>query len=153
MEIIDIDKKTFTEEEKKLTARFTVFEKLVNELQKRELPSEIVVSINRGIQEINSFVGSNKEVMKHVRKKQTEVLKLLEKELKLVTQNHYRNLWLALGMSAFGIPFGVVFGISLGNMAFIGIGIPIGMAIGIAVGTSMDKKAFEEKRQLDLEIK
>lgn len=56
-------------------------------------------------------------------------------------------------MAAFGIPFGVVFGISLGNMAFLGIGIPIGMVVGIAIGTAMDKRAFDEGRQLDLEIK
>ena len=55
-------------------------------------------------------------------------------------------------MSAFGIPLGVAFGASLDNMAFLGIGIPIGMAIGMAVGAGMDKKAFEEGRQLNLEI-
>ena len=53
----------------------------------------------------------------------------------------------------FLIPFGVLFGTSLGNMGFIGIGIPIGMAIGIAIGTSMDKKAFDEGKQLDIEFK
>lgn len=77
----------------------------------------------------------------------------LEKEVKLVPKNHYRNRWLALGMAAFGLPMGVVFGISLGNMAFLAIGLPIGMAIGIAVGTGLDKKASEEGRQLDVEIK
>ena len=78
---------------------------------------------------------------------------MVEKELKLVTKNHYRNTWLAIGMTAFGIPLGIAFGGSLGNMAFIGIGMPIGMAIGIAVGTEMDKKASENGKQLDLEIK
>ncbi len=82
---------------------------------------------------------------------------MIEKELKLVTKNHYRNTWLALGMAAFGIPLGVAFGTSLGNIAFIGIGLPNGLpnglAVGIAVGTGMDKKAFEEGKQMDLEIK
>ena len=70
-----------------------------------------------------------------------------------MTKNHYRNTWLALGMAAFGIPLGVAFGMSLRNLAFLGIGLSIGLAIGIAVGTGMDKKAFEEGRQMDLEIK
>jgi len=65
---------------------------------------------------------------------------------------HWNDTWLAVGMAAFGIPLGVAFGASLGNMAFLAIGIPVGMAIGIAVGTGMDKKAFEEGRQIDLEI-
>ena len=90
---------------------------------------------------------------KQLRKTQTSILSKIEKELKLVTKNHYRNTWLAVGMAAFGIPLGVAFGASLGNMAFLGIGLPIGMIIGMAVGTNMDTKAFDEGRQLDLEIK
>jgi hypothetical protein len=73
--------------------------------------------------------------------------------MKLVPKDYYRSLWMTLGMSAFGIPMGVVFGISMGSMAYLGIGLPIGLVIGIAVGTAMDKKALEEGRQLDVEIK
>ena len=153
MEIKDIDKKTDIEKGKKLMSRFNDLEKLINELKKREVPSEIVNSVNQDIEDINSFVGSNKDLLKQLRKAQSKIIKLIEKELKLVTKNHYRNVWLAVGMAAFGIPFGVVFGVSLGNMAFLGIGIPIGMVLGIAIGTAMDKKAFEEGRQLNLEIK
>jgi drug/metabolite transporter (DMT)-like permease len=88
-----------------------------------------------------------------MKKTQTQIIKLIEKKHKLVTKNHYRNTWLAIGMAVFGIPLGVAFGTSLGNMALLGIGLPIGMAIGMGVGTGMDKKALEEGRQLDLEIK
>ena len=80
-------------------------------------------------------------------------MKQLEKELKWVTKNHYRTMWMMLGMTTFGLPLGVAFGAALGNMAFLGIGLPIGMAIGIGVGISMDQKAANEGRQLELEIK
>jgi hypothetical protein len=60
---------------------------------------------------------------------------------------------MAIGMSAFGIPLGVAFGASLGNMGLLGIGIPIGMVFGMAIGSGMDKKAIQEGRQLDLEMK
>ena len=153
MEIKEIDKKSDIGKDKKLMSKFNDFEKLINELKKREVPSEIVNSVNRDIEDINSFVGTNKDLLKQLRKAQSGIIKLIEKELKLATKNHYRNMWLAMGMAAFGIPFGVVFGVSLGNMAFLGLGIPIGMVFGIAIGTAMDKKAFEDGRQLDLEIK
>jgi len=39
------------------------------------------------------------------------------------------------------------------HLVILGIGFPIGLALGMAVGTGMDKKAFEEGRQIDLEIK
>ncbi len=88
-----------------------------------------------------------------MRSAELRILKLIEKEQKLVPKNTYRNRWMAIGMSVFGVPIGVAFGASLGNMAFLAIGIPIGMAIGIGLGTGMDKKALEEGRQLDIEIR
>jgi hypothetical protein len=92
------------------------------------------------------------EFFKVLRRTKIKILRLVEKQLKLVSKNHYRNAWMAIGI-ALGVPFGVVFGNSFDNMAYIGIGIPIGMAIGIGIGTAMDAKAFKEGRQLDLELK
>ena len=153
MEIKELAKKSNTGQDKKLTNKYVYFEKLINELKKKELSLEISDLVNQDIEEINSFSGSNKDLLKHLRKSQSNILKLIEKELKLVPKNLYRTRWLAIGMSAFGIPFGVAFGVSLDNMAFLGIGIPIGMAVGMAIGAGMDKKAFEEGRQLDWETK
>ncbi len=44
---------------------------------------------------------------------------------------------------------GVLFGLRIGNMGMLGIGLLIGMAIGLGLGSSMDKKAYNEGRQLD----
>ena len=153
MEIKEIKKRPGINQDKKLANRYANFGILINELSKKEIPNEIVNSINQEIEEINSFSGSKRDLLKRLRKSRMSILKLIEKELKLVPKNLYRNRWLAIGMSAFGIPFGVAFGVSLDNMAFLGIGIPIGMVVGMAIGAGMDKKAFEEGRQLDLEIK
>ena len=129
------------------------FKKLLVELRKKELPIEQIASINKKIDELNASTVEGNELKKTIKTKQTEIIKLLEKELKLVPKNYYRNLWMPLGLSVFGIPMGVVFGTILKNMAFIGLGLPIGMLIGIAVGSAMDKKAFAEGRQIDIEIK
>jgi len=153
MDIKELDIRPNIEQDKKLTNKYVYFEKLIDELKKREMPSEIVNSINQNIEEINSFSGSNKDLRKQIRKSQSNILKLIEKELKLVQKNLYRNRWMAIGMTVFGVPLGMAFGASLDNMAFLGIGIPIGMVIGMAIGAGMDKKAFEEGRQIDLEIK
>lgn len=77
---------------------------------------------------------------------------MLEKELKIVPQKYYTKLWLALGMSVFGIPLGVAFGMSIGNLGLIPASLPMGMGIGAMVGAGMDKKALQEGRQLALEI-
>ena len=153
MEIKELKNRPDIDQHKKLYASYNQFDKLLMELRRKELTNETVNSINDRIARINSVTGSEKELRKQIKNTQSGIIKLIEKEHKLVTKNHYRNTWLVVGMAAFGIPLGVAFGASLGNMAFLGIGLPIGMAIGSAVGTAMDKKAFEEGRQIDLEIK
>ena len=150
MEIKELKKRPNFDQNTKLISAYAQFDKLLTELKKKKLPEEIVNSINNGIDQLNSVSESEKELRKQIRVSQSSILKLIEKELKIVTKNHFRNTWLAVGMAVFGIPLGVAFGASLGNMAFLGIGLPIGMAIGIAVGSGMDKKAAEEGRQLDL---
>ena len=152
MVITQLNPRPEIEQNKRLSKNFTQFERLLNVLGTRELPDAMTVYINNEINLINSTTGSEKALAKQVSTSQSGILKQLEKELKLVTKNHYRNLWLPLGMSTFGLPLGVMFGLFLGNMAFLGIGLPIGMAIGAAVGTSLDKKAVKNGTQLDMEI-
>jgi hypothetical protein len=152
MEIKELNKRPSIDENKKLISAYAQFDKLLTELKKKELPEEIAKYINTGIDQINSFSESEKELKKQIRKTQSGILKLIEKELKLVTKNHYRNTWLAVGMAVFGIPLGLALGTSIGNMGLLGIGLAIGMVIGMAVGAGMDKKAVESGRQLDIEI-
>ena len=152
MKIIELKKRPNIEKNSKSKEAYLQLEKLLNELTKRELPNNMVVSINKELEELNFLTDSRKELKKRIKKKQCNITKSLENELKIVSKNHYRNLWMAVGMAAFGLPFGVAFGSILGNMAFLGIGLPIGMVIGMALGSRMDKKAFEEGRQLALDI-
>ncbi len=153
MNIIEPDERQDLQDNLKLEAAYRQFEALILELKKRALPDEIVARINDHIQALNAVKEDGKVLKKEIRKQQTALLRMLEKELKIVTKNHYRSVWLAVGMSAFGLPLGAAIGISLGNMAFLGIGLPIGMVIGMGMGAGMDKKAAEEGRQLDIEIK
>lgn len=129
------------------------FALLLEELRKKSLPEEIINSINHEIDRVNVVEVPGKLFIKQVRSSQAEVLKTLEKELKLVPINHYRNTWMAVGMAAFGLPFGAALGAVLGNMAFLSIGLPIGLAVGLAVGTSLDKKVEENGNQLQFEVK
>ena len=152
MEINELKKRDGIDSNKKLTDLYVQFGKLLSELRKRDLPDKVVHAINTNIDLIDLASGTEEELIKQLRKTQSDILRLIEKELKLVPKNHYRNIWMALGIAAFGVPIGVAFGASLGNMAFMGIGIAMGIPIGLAIGTGLDKKAAEEGRQLDVEI-
>ena len=153
MKIKELDKREITDSNKKLVVAFSQFDNLLTQLKKRELPEDIASTINIEIDKINEVADLDKKLRKQIRSSQTSIIRLLEKQLKLVPINYYRTTWLALGMTAFVIPLGVAYGSITGNMAFIGIGLPIGMALGIAVGTGMDKKAMKEGRQLDIKVK
>jgi hypothetical protein len=150
MEIHELNKRPNIEQNIKLNRKFIQFEKLIFELKTKEIPDEIVIFINNNIEEINS--NSEKELKKQIKKTQTKILKLIEKELHLVTKNHYRNTWFILGM-AIGVGICMSIGSSSGNTSLLAVGIPLGFTIGIAIGTSKDKKAKDNGLQLDIEIK
>lgn len=153
MEIVELKENQNSSGDVKLGSTYTQFGDLLKELKRKELTPEIIEFVNRDVEEINASSLTGNGLRELVKRKQAKILKQLEKELKIVPKNHYRNLWLVLGMSAFGLPIGVGIGMALGNIGLLAIGLPIGMGIGVAAGSAMDKKAFNEGRQLDIEIK
>lgn len=153
MKIIELKDRPGIEKNDRLHKSYTQYASLLSILDTKELTDETKISINTGTERLNSLQDTEKDFKKTLRKIQYSTVKLIEKEYKLVPKNYYRNMWMVVGMSAFGVPIGVAFGVSQGNMSFIGTGFPIGMVIGLALGTRLDKKALAAGRQLDMEIK
>jgi len=152
MELKELNQRPSPLQDNKANLAFRQFEKLRSEVQHRALSEEVKEAINQEIEQINQHTGSEKQLLKLCRTAQTKLLRMLEKQHKLVSKHHYRTTWMMLGMGAFGVPLGVAFGLSLKNMGLMGVGIPIGMVIGMSMGANMDKKALAEGRQLDLEV-
>ncbi|WP_010232395.1 hypothetical protein [Gillisia marina] len=152
MELEALKKRNFSEKKKAMIKEYTLLEKLFQELQHRELPPEVIVELNTEISRLNAVLDTHIKLFFYIKLVKKKVLKTLLEDLEIVPKNYYRNLWLALGMSVFGLPLGVVFSSIFDNTAFIGIGLPIGMIVGLAFGTTLDKKAEENNRQLELEI-
>ena len=153
MDLIELKSRDNISTDEKPNNTYLQFGELLTELKKKELSQNIVNIINNAVGQINSSTQTGAQLRKFVKKQQAIILKQTEKELKIVPKNYYRNLWLVLGFTAFGLPIGVAFGLSIGNIGLIGVGLPIGMGIGALVGSGIDKKAFNEGRQLNLEIK
>jgi F0F1-type ATP synthase assembly protein I len=152
MQIIDLQlKDSLLQENTTLQVAEQKLQKLLQILRQRQLPDPVVQSFNEEINSINNSSLTGNEMLRFLQKKQTNLLNTLEKELKLVPKNYYRNLWMPLGLAAFGVPIGLVFGIALDQMVYLGLGLPLGLVIGMVVGSTMDKKAEEEGRQLDFE--
>jgi hypothetical protein len=132
----------------KFGEKLRTFNTLLDELKSRDLPLKTQDYINSQLISFNAKNISNPKLHKSICKLQTRILRHLEKELKIVPKGHYQQQWMALGMASFGITLGASLGMALGNMAYIAIGLPLGMVIGMGVGSRLDKKAADEKRQL-----
>jgi hypothetical protein len=151
MQITELKNLPDTSDEK-LKLAYNQFELLLAELRTKQLPDTIVEIINQDVSDINGLTTSD-EIKIALKQKQKNILKILEKQLKMVPKNYYRKLWFILGMSVFGLPLGVAIGTVANNIGLLGTGFPFGMLIGFAVGAGMDKKAFKEGRQLNFEVK
>ena len=153
MEILKLSARPGMFLDNQLKTEYDAFEKMILELEKKNLPTYIIILINHDIMEINYSSRSNKDLAVEMSKRRNEILQLISRELQIVPRNHYRNVWLAMGMITFGVPFGMMLGVLLENIALFPIGLPMGLIIGIVVGTSLDKKAFENGKQLDIVLK
>lgn len=137
--------------EPKLTKKFTSLSNLIFAAGKHDLPDSFVIYLNNEIDKISQFPGNTTETIKKLGEVQADFLKKLEKEHQLVPKNYYRNLWIPLGMGAFGVPIGVVFGLLMDNLSLLSVGFPIGIGFGVALGVSLDQKALKNGKQLDFE--
>ena len=152
MQFLELRPRTGLENQKYLRRGVRKFETLLEDLNGKEFPEEVRKEISLHLEAFNALADDDPKLKRHLRKTYRGVLRILEKKLKWVPRGYYRTVWMAIGMSVFGIPMGAAFGLSLGNMAFLGIGLPIGMAIGLGLGTAMDAKAAKEGRQLNVDM-
>lgn len=150
MTIMHLDVKPDITTNKKLNYAYSRFKTLLEELRKKELPSNIIESINQKINEINFSTNSDQKLRKLLSTKHTEILGLVQKELKLFPENHYTLLWMTVGMAVFGLPIGIIYGKIVGNMGLLALGLPFGLGIGILVGMWFDNKIKKEGRQLSI---
>lgn len=152
MELRTLKMRPKTERYPKVLKIFLKFEALLKDLSNKKLSDKTIDQINMMVYELNNSLAKERVYHENLKKAYSDILKMLKKEENIVPKDHYRNLWMALGISTFGIPIGVAFGIALGNMAFLVIGLPIGMAVGLAIGTNLDKKALKNNKQLNIRV-
>lgn len=135
MKIADLKKRPNIEQGSPLATQYDLLKKMMQETQQEELSSPIIAYINKEITSLNTFSGSEQELLTHLEKVHSEIQKILAKELDLVPKNRYRSLILVLGM-------GVLAGITSSVSGFdLGIGITLGMIVGLTIGICLDNKA------------
>lgn len=141
------------EQFKKLVETYQQLQRLCDAFLEKKLDETVIQKINVELDALNAIETVDDTFRKSIKKTEDKILKILEKDLKIVPINYYKTLWMILGMSAFGMPFGVLYGVIIGNMGMIGLGLPFGMAIGVFLGMNLDKKALAQGKQLAFERK
>lgn len=134
----------------KLEKAYQKMQQSIVALNEKELPEDLISSINEKIELINRSNEEPKALKKLITKKHREILELVRKETGFVPKGYYRNQWMALGMTVFGLPIGMAIGVAIGNIGLMGAFLPIGMAIGLAIGLGMDNNAAAEGKQLNI---
>lgn len=95
MEIKELKARPGLDSSTKLYKSYRQFDQLLTALKSEELSKDTMHTINAGIDALNAVSDSEKDLRKKIKSTQSEILKLIEKEHKLVSKNHYRNTWLA----------------------------------------------------------
>lgn len=141
-----------TQQKKNWQETQTKYENLLNQLQTKELTSSFIDFVDEEINKLNQSELIAKKYFRMMESSRRRIINKMVQDLKLYPKQYHQNMWLALGMSVFGIPIGMLMSIVLDSMAFIGIGLPLGLSIGIFVGQAKDKKAKSEGKQIDTQI-
>ena len=145
MELPELEVKEKDQLKKKEQKALEQFNELISALNDKELDEEMIEHIKGNMSNIRSELTFNT-----IKKEESKILDYIKREKGYVAQNHYMTLWIALGMSAIGVPIGVAIGLALDQLGFMGIGIGGGLAIGVAIGSAKDKKAKEQGKQLPI---
>lgn len=153
MKLEIFNKREGSEFNKKLTKGYNRMQNLMTAIEDKELPSNEITSLNERIKLINSFGGTDKELIKILRKTYKNILTLLEEKLGLVTKHHFRTLWMVYGMLAATV-LSTVFSISeiMGIGASAGMWLSIGMFAGIIAGNYFDDQAEKNGRQIGIVV-
>ena len=120
-------------------------------INKKEVPRNIIASINLKINELNSFSGDTKTLIKLIKKTEKEIIKQIESEFGLVKKSHYQNHWMAYGIMA-----GVLFSTIATQFGFdetwnsVGFGISMGLIFGMIAGKNKDVQVAKEGLQLEV---
>lgn len=146
-------KKNTSVDATKLKEKIKVLKELLQHLSQHTLPDTFVEKVNQEIDTLNALAPSNKNLLRTLSQKTKTIVHYAVKDLKRPTINYYKNLWIPLGMSVFGLPIGMAIALSVKNLGLLAVGLPVGLGIGALLGTHLDNKAKKEGRQLPIEIK
>ncbi len=127
----------------KLYALAEKFNKLLSDLEQRDIPAAVRSKITEEIQQFEASDGNDSELLKSLSKSYNHLLTLVRTELGLHKKGHYQTLGIATGM-----PLGLLLGMFT-PIPF-AMGPAIGLLFGLIFGGQLDAKVKKEGKQLNI---
>jgi hypothetical protein len=128
------------------------YNKLLKQLQGRPLQPETEQFITHQIATIKTFNLQLKPSSRKIDQSKRQLLSYLQKNEGIYAKNHFMTLYMAVGMTAIGLPAGIIFSFIVDNTAFIGVGLPVGLSIGLAVGRQKDLQIKAKGKQINYSV-
>ncbi len=133
--------------DEKLYASITHLKILISEIENKGVPEEVCYKINYQIDKMNSFANKKEGILnRQLEITYYRILYILRRDVGIIPENYYRNLYLALGMSVFGLPLGALIASFLENTSYLIFGMLFGLAVGIVIGSKKDQIADKENK-------
>lgn len=135
----------------KLIKAYNAIEQLIEALNKKEIPKNVLENINSKVKEINTYTGDHKRLTKLIKKSDKDIETLVETEFGWVKKSYYQGLWTVYGMLA-GAVFSTIF-TQLGfdeTWSSYGLAIPMGLIFGMLAGKNKDTQVAKDGLQLDI---
>ncbi len=124
---------------------------LISEIESKNIPEEVCYKINYQIDKVNSFSKEHEvKIKKQLEITVHRILHILKRDLGIIPENYYRNQYLALGMTVFGLPLGALIATLTGNTSYLAFGMLLGIPIGIAIGSKKDQIADKENKVIKI---
>lgn len=135
----------------KLIKAYNAIEQLIEALNKKEIPKNVLENINSKVKKINAYTGDYKRLTKLIKKSDKDIENLVETEFGWVKKSYYQGLWTVYGMLAGGV-FSTIF-TQLGfeeTWSSYGLAIPMGLIFGMLAGKNKDTQVAKDGLQLDI---
>jgi hypothetical protein len=149
MNIRELEEHVGLDQDEKTLKKVAKFGRLLQELKKIEIPSEVISEINFEITKVNAFTGSDKGLHREIEVSQLAILNHLESTLGIVSKHYYQNLWMVFGV-LFGVIFSAFFDLAGYDETWnsMGFTISMGMLFGMLAGKNRDLQAKKTGQQL-----
>ncbi len=128
------------------------YNKLLKLLQDKPLETETIDFITNQVKSIESLNLQLKNSSRKIKKSKQQLLSYLQKNEGIYPKNHFITLYMAVGMTAIGLPAGILLSFLVNNTAFLGVGLPIGLSIGLALGHQKDLQIKAKGKQINYAV-